>query len=182
RALCEHRFECAPPEFRSGEQRADDDRDRGTDGEGRAHHEVDELVGVEGQDVGRAIARLRGVQREVPAEEVDEDGDPRDDARGHEKRGPKSTLTPFRLDGCDHDPCFSPVSWKKTSSSDLSNGRSSLTPMPAATSWRLMSTLLLGLVLRWSAPSWRLITSAPNILVRTSCAAPLGSARPSTPS
>src|SRR5690242_18820266 len=114
------------------------------------------------------------MQSQVPVDGVDQDRDAGDDARRHEEGRSKSTLAPFGFDGCDHDPCFSPVSWKKTSSSDLSNGRSSLTPTPAFMSWRLISALFAGFVLRRMAPSWRLIAAAPNMRVSTSCASSIG--------
>src|SRR5439155_44511 len=111
---------------------------------------------------------------EVPVGGVDQNCDSGYDAGPDEETRSHSTFTPFRFDGCDHDPCFSPVSWKKTSSSDLSNGRSSLTPMPAVVRLRLISTLFSALVLRRIAPSWRLIASAPYIRVKMSCACSIG--------
>src|SRR5437899_1499915 len=76
-----------------------------------------------------------------------------DESGPDQESRPKAILAPLGFDGRDHDPCFSPVSWKKTSSSDLSKGRSSLTSTPAAMSMRLTWTLFSGFVLRWMAPS-----------------------------
>src|SRR5260370_17036987 len=158
-----------PPECGPGKLRSEDNRDCRADGKGCAHHEVDELVGEQGED-GDDSAAVSGsrVQRLVPVEAVHEHRDPRDETRGHEERRPESELAPLRFDGCDHDPCFSPVSWKKTSSSDFSYGRSSLTPTPAPTSSRLMSMLCMGSVARWMKPSSRLTAPAPNIRLRFS--------------
>src|SRR5207245_3984880 len=150
--LREHGLQRAPAELRSREDRANDDGHGGADRKGRPHDAVDELVGIEGRDVDGAVPRRVGVKRQVPVEAVDERRDARHHSAGDDERRPKSTLTRFRPDGCDHDPCFSPVSWKKTSSSDLSNGRSSLTPIPASVSLRLISMLFSGLTFRWIAP------------------------------
>src|SRR6266849_3074678 len=182
RALGEHGLQGSPTEFGAGKLRAEDTCDRRADGKCCAHHEVDKLVGEAGED-GDDSAAVSGsrVQRLVPVEAVHEQRDPRDEARGHEERRPESQLAPLRFDGCDHDPCFSPVSWKKTSSSDLSYGRSSLTPTPAPTSSRLMSMLWVGSVARWMKPSWRLTAAAPNIRLRISAARSDESALTRTP-
>src|SRR6266478_10222338 len=121
------------------------------------------------------------MQRQVPIGGVDQDCHSGDDAGRDEECRPQAVLTPFGFDGCDHDPCFSPVSWKKTSSSDLSYGRSSLTPTPAPTSSRLMSMLCVGSVARWMKPSWRLTAVAPNIWLRISAARSDESALTRTP-
>src|SRR5207245_7851984 len=123
----------------------------------------------------------RGGLGSVPVGGVDEGHQGRHAARGHEEGRPEAVLPPLRFDGFDHDPCFSPVSWKKTSSSDLSYGRSSLTPTPAPTSSRLMSMLCVGSVARWMKPSWRLTAAAPNIRLRISAARSDESALTRTP-
>src|SRR5713101_3419715 len=180
--LREHGFQGSPPEFGAGEQRSEDNRDRRADGKCCPHDGVDELVGIESEDgdESAAISSSR-VQGLVPVEAVHQHRDARDETRGHEERRSESELSPLRFDGCDHDPCFSPVSWKKTSSSDLSNGRSSLTPTPAPTSSRLMSMLCAGSVARWMKPSWRLTAAAPNIRRRISAARSDESALTRTP-
>src|SRR5713226_9541388 len=114
------------------------------------------------------------MKREVPIGGVDQDCHSGYDAGRDEESRPQAVLTPFSFDGCDHDPCFSPVSWKKTSSSDLSNGRSSLTPIPAAVSCLLISRLFPGSVFRWMAPFCLLTASGPNIRVSISWAASAG--------
>src|SRR5262249_16376394 len=60
--------------------------------------------------------------------------------------GAPSQLAPLCFDDSDHDPCSSPVSWKKTSSSDFWIGRSSLTTTPAAANLVLRSALRSGSV------------------------------------
>src|SRR5207245_8927801 len=163
RPLREHRLDCAPAVLRACEEGAENDHHGRSDWKCRAHDVVDELVGIQGReahDGAVAAASCERVKREVPIGGVDEDGDSGDDAGPDEEPRSQSTLTPFRSDGCDHDPCFSPVSWKKTSSSDLSNGRSSLTPMPALVRLRLISPLFFGLVLRLMTPSTRMMASA----------------------
>src|SRR6202521_2059362 len=174
---CLHR---APGVFGPGDQRAEDDGYRRSERESRAHDVVDDLVRVKRQQRHGLPGRPR-VERLVPADSVEEHSDPRDDAGRDEKCRPITILTPFSFDGCDHDPCFSPVSWKKTSSSDLSYGRSSLTPTPDAMSWRLISMLCPGSVLRWKNPSSRTTASGPNIRVRTSPALSEGCALTTTP-
>src|SRR5260370_28617229 len=100
--------------------------------------------------------------RLVPLGRVEEHHDARDESGRHEEGRAKSILAPLSFDACDHDPCFSPVSWKKASSSDLSIGLNSLTPMPAAMSRPLISRLPAGSVLSLIEPFCRLTAAAPN--------------------
>src|ERR1700730_6875255 len=103
----------------------------------------------------------------VPLDRVDERDDSGDEACGDQERRPHSVLAPFSFDACDHDPCFSPVSWKKASSSDLSIGLNSLTPMPAAISRLLISRLPAGSVCNLNEPFCRL-DPPPHRVLRAS--------------
>src|SRR5260370_39034164 len=108
------------------------------------------------------LTRSPWMGRLVPLGRVEEHHDARDEAVRNQERRAKSVLTPFSLDACDHDPCFSPVSWKKASSSDLSIGLNSLTPMPAAMSRVLISRVPAGSVFRLVAPFCVFPPAGPN--------------------
>src|SRR5713101_3350072 len=181
RTLCEHGLESPPRILRSCKDGAEHYRHGCTQRPTGAQHVAHKMRWIQRR---QRHGPLRGprIQGLVPVAPVEQHGDARDESRAHQECRAKTVLAPLGLDGCDHDPCFSPVSWKKTSSSDLSNGRSSLTPMPTAVSLRFISRLFCGLVLRRIAPSWRLIAAGPNIFVSSSWAWSIGCARTSTPS
>src|SRR5260370_37750973 len=120
------------------------------------------------------LTRSPWMGRLVPLGRVEAHHDARDEAARNQERRAKSVLTPFSLDACDHDPCFSPVSWKKASSSDLSIGLNSLTPMPAAMSRVLISRVPAGSVLSLIEPFCMLTAAAPNNPVKNPNARAMG--------
>src|SRR5712691_10931791 len=181
RPLGEDSLQRAPRVFRAGDERAQHDGHCCPEREAGAHDVVDELVREQSQYRYR-LARSPGMRRLIPLGRVKEHHDARDEAGRNQEGRAKSVLTPFRFDACDHDPCFSPVSWKKASSSDLSIGLNSLTPIPAAMSRLLISRLPAGLALSRIEPFCRLTAATPNMLVRSSNARSTGPAVTSTPS
>src|SRR5712692_4569984 len=179
--LAEDGLQSSPRVLGAGDQRAQHKSHRGSEREAGPHDVVDELVGVQGQD-RHGVPDTAGMGRLVPLGRVEKHVDARDESCRHEEGRAKSILAPLSFDACDHDPCFSPVSWKKASSSDLSIGLNSLTPMPAAMSRLLISSVPEGSVLSLIEPFCRLTAAAPNIPVRSSKARSIGCAVTSTPS
>src|SRR6266851_4509008 len=181
RPLGEDGLQSSPRVLGARDQRAQHDGHGGSEREAGAHDVVDELIREQGQYRHR-LTRSPWMSRLVPLGRVEEHHDARDETGRNQERRAKSVLTPFSFDACDHDPCFSPVSWKKASSSDLSIGLNSLTPMPAAVSRLLISSVLEGSVLSLIEPFCMLTAAAPNIPVKSSNARSMGWAVTSTPS
>src|SRR6266567_8565828 len=179
--LSEDRLQGAPRVLGSREQGAEHYGHRRAEREPGAEDIVDKVCRVERRERDDPLS-FAGMGGQVPVSAVDENCDAGDESGPDQESRPKAILAPLGFDGCDHDPCFSPVSWKKASSSDLSNGLSSLTPMPAATSRLLISTLPAGSVCSLMAPSCRLTTALPNMLASSSYARSTGCALTSTPS
>src|SRR6266849_8715642 len=167
RMLGEYGLQGSPRVLRACGERAQHEGHRGPKREAGAHDVVDKLIRIQDQYLD-GLTRSPGMGRLVPLGRVKEHHDACDEAGGDQEGRPKTVLAPFRFDAGDHDPCFSPVSWKKASSSDLSNGLNSLTPMPAAMSRLLISRLPAGSVCKRMKPSFRLTAATPNMLVSRS--------------